>query len=378
MRSHILLVSLLCGGCRWLTPDSDCGFAGCGPHTPHIEDTGDSVFHSVGDAVDPDRQARSDAPFLAVRDGLDPGMIRVFRSLDDGTFAAPEVFPSGFAEVHLMVIGDFDGDGAAELIGREVGSETGRRWARDERGEFALAPVPHLDFNIKGADDIDGDGNLDLFGWSSEGGIGYTALGDGTGDFEVLIDSFNLRATWTGYHQRVPRRLTDLDGDGRRDLILAEYATAGAGQSGLHWYPGRGDGTFGSPIALGTVPGPVNGMDLGDLTGDGRPDLVVGLDDDGDPGQIWRLDGQAGGFAEPVELVDAFEENESGSDDMGYGTLGLYDWDRDGVPDLVVRTHTDAMGKPVFDRWLGDGSGGVGWRARLERDPAGGTSFAAP
>ena len=61
---------------------------------------------------------------------------------------------------------------------------------------------------------------------------------------------------------------SDLDGDGKRDLVVgAEGYTVAV-------FPGNGDFTFGPEVTLATDASPHDGI-IADLNGDGRKDLVI-------------------------------------------------------------------------------------------------------
>lgn len=68
-------------------------------------------------------------------------------------------------------------------------------------------------------------------------------------------------------------RAADFDGDGNQDLVISEPGT-----DSLAFLFGHGDGTFDPPVRLGSAQGlrQPERIALGDVTGDGIPDLVVG------------------------------------------------------------------------------------------------------
>lgn len=113
----------------------------------------------------------------------------------------------------------------------------------------------------------------------------------------------------------------DLTGDGRDDLLARD-------RDGVLWlYPGRG-GTWGPRVKVGTgwqVMRSIAGA--GDLTGDGRPDLVARQASNG---TLWLYPGTgAGGFAPRVVLATGW----SGYDRV----VGVGDLTANGVPDLLAR-----------------------------------------
>lgn len=89
-------------------------------------------------------------------------------------------------------------------------------------------------------------------GTTSGGFSGRTVLGPGWGAMSQVVSP------------------GDFDGDGKADLLAIERST------GILWlYPGRGDNSFSSRRAIGNGWQTVLAMNTaGDLTGDGRPDLV--------------------------------------------------------------------------------------------------------
>ena len=62
----------------------------------------------------------------------------------------------------------------------------------------------------------------------------------------------------------------DLNGDGKLDLAVA----ADFPPSGVHVFPGNGDGTFGAPVFYQAGKNPAQ-IALGDFNGDGKKDLAV-------------------------------------------------------------------------------------------------------
>ncbi|MBI1315204.1 hypothetical protein GC176_28265 [bacterium] len=156
----------------------------------------------------------------------------------------------------------------------------------------------------------------------------------------------------------------DLDGDGVSDLAVGAYTddTGGGNRGAVHILLMNPDGTVKSStkIAHELNGGPTlaNGdffgnsvTGLGDLDGDGVPDLAVGayLDDTGGflRGAVYVLLLNSDGTAKSSTKI-AHELNGgptlANSDFFGNSVSGVGDLDGDGVPDLAVGAYSDATG----------------------------------
>ncbi len=116
----------------------------------------------------------------------------------------------------------------------------------------------------------------------------------------------------------------DFNGDGNLDLAVGTLDPAGATQANVTILLGGGNGLFvvGQDIAM---PGSAVGLSVGDVNGDGRPDLVVATS--GAPGTIQVLAGNPDGtFQAAVAL--ATQDNPDSST--------IADFDGDGDNDIMV------------------------------------------
>ena len=173
-----------------------------------------------------------------------------------------------------MQLLDLTNDGNLDLIltGRDSGSGQTLLTIRlgDGTGKFGASKILYAFASIIKLGDVNGDGKLDLL---LGGGSKVTIqLGDGTGSF---APAFPASATLPS-GGATELATTDLNGDGKLDFVMCY----GLSNNGTVFYTsswlGDGTGTFrpgGTDVTLGeTYP---SGIALGDLNGDGKPDMVV-------------------------------------------------------------------------------------------------------
>ncbi len=120
----------------------------------------------------------------------------------------------------------------------------------------------------------------------------------------------------------------DVTGDGRPDVITDTQANSP--WSGVEVFAGTGTGTFKAPVVYPTLDSP-DGMTLADLNGDGRKDLVINHDGWNAVGVM--LQTSRGTFA-PETLYPAF---------TGGDTPAVGDLNGDGKPDIAVTAGSDGI-----------------------------------
>jgi len=126
-----------------------------------------------------------------------------------------------------VLVGDFNGDGRDDLTARY--QEGGAWWTAVSNGaRFVTSPAPWAIWSTGATwvdvsvGDFNGDGKADIIGRALEYGQWYVGLSNGTNRFTTrLWDTWSTRATWADV------LIGDFNGDGKAD-ILARYAQGGS------------------------------------------------------------------------------------------------------------------------------------------------------
>ncbi len=239
-------------------------------------------------------------------------------------------YPSPFT--HRPAVADVDRDGDGDVV---VG---GTLWPNDghgiftRSGDFLEGTAP--DLTAVGLADVDGDGAPDLVAierWKTL----RVFLNDGHGHFRR--EGFRLGL---GAESESPILATfatgDVDGDGHVDLVTVGWRNASTEACPNRVWLGDGRGSFrDSGRALDEGRHHVHGLALGDLDGDGRPDLVLALTERDQACKVYLNTGGGAFRATDRMLGDAWAH-----------AAVLGDFDGDGATDVFLVCGDPKQGTP--------------------------------
>lgn len=224
----------------------------------------------------------------------DDGRLAVLFNQGDGTFGPPAYYPRVGDHCSWIALGDLNGDGKPDIAAACVVVMV---LVNKGDGTFG-APVQYdVDAGHTVAiGDVNGDGKPDLVSVNTNAGAAGSQKrcvdillnrGDGTFAYEHSLDGYGASYCYSA-------AVGDLRGDGAIDVV---GSTLGGE---VLVYLNQGKGAF-APLLHYDAGSSPQGLALGDLDGDGKPEIVV-ADRDGDSVSVFRNDG-GGVFAPKVNYA---------------------------------------------------------------------------
>ncbi|WP_196292754.1 T9SS type A sorting domain-containing protein [Hymenobacter ruricola] len=262
-----------------------------------------------------------------------------------GSFGSVRTYSAGPNSIPFdIAVGDVNNDGKLDLLTANAGSDTVGMLLGTGTGTFG--PVTALSTGSGSepwgvvAADVDGDGRLDLL---TANNSAYT-----TG---VLLNTTPVLATRTFLpvtntsSGNSPRgvAVADVNGDGKLDLLTANYGNSTAGV-----LLGTGTGSFGAVTTFSSGGGLPRAIAVADVNGDGKPDLLTANNSISSNSVGVLLGTGTGSFGAATTFS-------AGGNSAPRG-LAVADVNGDGKPDVLTANYgTDAVGV-----LLGTGTGSFG------------------
>ncbi|MBD3162901.1 MAG: hypothetical protein GF328_12415, partial [Candidatus Latescibacteria bacterium] len=292
---------------------------------------------------------------------IDSGSGRVFwfENAGDGESFTEHEVDDDFYGGEAVGAADLDGDGDLDIVAsafydHDPDDRNGRYvWYENDQGDASVwtkHPISGLHWGTEmvATADIDGDGDLDVYGASTLAYIGNT--NDDLYWFENLDgdgESWTQRTIDASFDNATDAKAADIDGDGDLDVACNSYGT-----HILAWWENlEGDGIDWVQHNVTGFTGLDNSLDVGDLDDDGDLDIAATGFNALEAGWFENLDGVGGSWA-PHVMGDFVK----GKD------VEIADLDGDGVLDVLL-TNGDLDESIVG--WFRNNGGAESWSGFL-------------
>lgn len=286
--------------------------------------------------------------------------IAVMLNKKDGTFASPKAFYQTDGIPQALAIGDVNGDGIPDIVSVSpstndvsvlIGVGNGLFHAETAGGSGTAAPIYAVGVQpvYVTLADLNGDGRLDIVTADYQGDTVSVLINRGNGTFK--------RGT-TYAVGRGPDcvEVADMNGDGKPDIVVVN-----SGDNTLMVLRGKGDGSVVRPqtTLLGFAPAlaTFQSIAIADVNHDGHPDVAI-TDTGTAASTVQLLLGKTGGgFGHPKQFKT----------DLTPRYVRFADVDGDGNSDIIV----SSTGVQTIQVMLGNGAG---WFHDVKTYPAAGIS----
>ena len=275
--------------------------------------------------------------------GLDPGReTALYLNDGEGNFTEVTNIPFPEASDTVTLFEDLDGDGDLDLYFSGRGFNIGdfaHIYLNDGLGVFTLLTNSALpEFRGKGAalGDLDGDGDLDLFISAEDTNGDFTAdvyLNDGAANFTAMgstaFEPYKFAAV----------AFLDVENDNDLDLIISGERQDDARRTSL--YLNDGSGNYSVDTNADFVDMSADDVDIADTDNDGDLDILMsGRNDASEVRTILYTNNGAGEFTEQA----------TGMQDTFAGTNAIADLDNDGDQDILIVGSQDGGLPNIFNK----------------------------
>ncbi len=227
----------------------------------------------------------------------------------------------------VLAGGDFNGDGRADLVRIDDGTQT-RVWLKSYGASFTqkIPAVYPAGWSLVGTADIDGDRKSDLVWYNATTGALHYWLMNESG----VVRFVNGGTVPSGFS---PIAVKDLSGDGRADIVLTDNS------SQVRLWTKNASGDAFTEGVIGAFPGGWRFAGAADVDVDGRADLFWRNQQTGEL-HYWLMNGST---------IRSF--NAGGTLDGAYSVLAVTDLNGDGRADIVWSNGSELRA------WLKNASG---------------------
>lgn len=246
--------------------------------------------------------------------------------------------------VNSILVADFNSDGKQDLAlvldgGTSVSILNGKGDGTFDAPINRPTPAP---VTVVAVGDFNGDGQLDLAGTVQSGArppIATLMIFLAAGGFYLPAGSLTIGTDVSQLE------VGDFNKDGKLDFLALDKGVFGSVNGSISLIAGNGNGSFQTPVSLAST-GQTTRMQLGDLNGDGVLDVIAGGQTPSYSFRLFELMGKPGGGFDPVVQIPT----EFGPQDIGIGDLN-----GDGIPDLAI-AHCCGDTSLGFYKGVGDGT----------------------
>jgi hypothetical protein len=307
------------------------------------------------------------------------GLVGVLLGNGDGTFQTEATYSSGGLSPLALAVADVNGDGKPDVV-------VANQWTDSTFTSSNVAVLLNggtgnfpsgIQYGTGGffpesvaIADVNRDGNPDIVVANSSifragpGNVGVL-LGNGKGAFQAAV------AYDSGAYGGSAVAVADVNGDGKLDVVVANCSgsnsdcTGGAGSVGV--LLGNGDGTFQTAVTYAPGGNTPFAVAVGDVNGDGRPDVVVASCASNDcgvaPGTLGVLINQTSPWLVYASLAQQVDYFGQGKADFTVWRPSSATWYIAGSGQQLITRWGSSTDVPVIGDYDGDGKTDIAvWR----------------